>query len=113
MVHLNKSLQLSALEVGVREEERECEREEKWHLLSPPTRERHGHLLGLDSGPQDSPVAGNGGEQIPGDLRVEILDLEWEELAVQIEAEQLLFQEQEPRSCPEPLPRQFTGGTMT
>ncbi|MGH0167367.1 UNVERIFIED_CONTAM: hypothetical protein FKN15_068590 [Acipenser sinensis] len=37
-------------------------------------------------------------------------DLEWEELEVQSEAEELLSQEEEPWQCPEPLPRQFTGG---
>ncbi|MGH0154918.1 UNVERIFIED_CONTAM: hypothetical protein FKN15_028374 [Acipenser sinensis] len=37
-------------------------------------------------------------------------DLEWEELEVQSEAEELLSQEEESWQCPEPLPRQFTGG---
>ncbi|MGH0136984.1 UNVERIFIED_CONTAM: hypothetical protein FKN15_062622 [Acipenser sinensis] len=37
-------------------------------------------------------------------------DLEWEELEVQSEAEELLSQEEEPWQCAEPLPRQFTGG---
>ncbi|MGH0173384.1 UNVERIFIED_CONTAM: hypothetical protein FKN15_067965 [Acipenser sinensis] len=39
-------------------------------------------------------------------------DLEWEELEVQSEAEELLSQEEEPWQCPEPLPQQFTGGTI-
>ncbi|MGH0150109.1 UNVERIFIED_CONTAM: hypothetical protein FKN15_016466 [Acipenser sinensis] len=37
-------------------------------------------------------------------------DLEWEEHEVQSEAEELLSKEEEPWQCPEPLPRQFTGG---